>query len=67
MKLHITEAQIEDLRVLCEADFGRSVTLHEARQMAHNLAALYEWLYDLHISGRMDAALQPAHGNDIHA
>ena len=58
------EPQIEDLRMICEVDFGRSVTPLEARHMAMTLQDLYQWLVDLIASGRVDHLMRgPCEGD----
>lgn len=64
--LNFSEEQIEELRMICEEGFGRSVTQLEARHMAMTLQDLYQWLVDLIASGKVDHLMRVRCEGDIH-
>ena len=59
MRFRFSDEQVEELRLICERDYQRSVTQLEARQMSGALFDLYEWLIDLVQSGRIDHLTRP--------
>ena len=63
---NFSDEQIEDLRMICEEDFGRSVKPLEARQLAMTLYDLYQWLVDLIASGKVDHLMRGPCEGDIH-
>jgi len=66
MRMNFSEQQIEELRLICEEDFGRDVTPLEARQMAVTLFDLYHWLSDLIASGKVDHLMRGPVEGDVH-
>ena len=63
MYMQFSDDQIEELRLICEEDFGEPVTPLEARQMAMTLCDLHQWFFDLISSGKVDH-LKPVPSED---